>query len=131
MVSGLGIRILELFVDPAVFRALEAEQRSVFMVADGPLRPRVITALHYPPALRDAGIEGTAVVATIVDPNGDVAAAEVMSAGRPSGSGRVPRGSARPRRRRFRAGTSAVPAGDSTRPRGPSWVYRSRRSLGW
>jgi TonB family protein len=47
---------------------------------DQPLRPRAITPLHYPPALRDAGIGGTVVIATVVGPNGDVAAAEVMSA---------------------------------------------------
>jgi hypothetical protein len=33
-VSALGIRMLELFMDPAVFGALHPAQRSVFMVAD-------------------------------------------------------------------------------------------------
>jgi hypothetical protein len=34
VVSALGIRMLELFMDPAVFGALHPAQRSVFMVTD-------------------------------------------------------------------------------------------------
>lgn len=66
---------LERFTPPVAADRLVADS-----LLDAPLQRASFPMLHYPPALRDAGITGSVVVGSVVDPAGAVLAAEVMAA---------------------------------------------------
>jgi len=66
---------LERFTSPVTADKLVADS-----LLDAPLERVSFVPLHYSPALRDAGIAGSVIVASVIDPTGAVLAAEVMAA---------------------------------------------------
>jgi len=66
---------LERFTPPVAADKLVADS-----LLDAPLQRVSFPPLHYSPALRDAGITGSVVVASVIDPTGAVLAAEAMAA---------------------------------------------------
>jgi TonB family protein len=66
---------LERFTSPVPADRLVADS-----LLDAPLQRVAFAPLHYPPELRDAGITGSVVVASVIDPTGAVLTAEVMAA---------------------------------------------------
>jgi TonB family protein len=69
---------LERFAPPVTADKLVADS-----LLDTPLQRVSFPRLNYPPDLRDAGITGTVVVASVIDPTGAVRAAEAMAATHP------------------------------------------------
>jgi TonB family protein len=69
---------LERFTPPVTADKLVADS-----LLDTPLQRVSHPPLHYPTDLRDSGITGRVVVASVIDPTGAVRAAEVMAATHP------------------------------------------------
>jgi len=69
---------LERFTPPVTADKLVADS-----LLDTLLQRVSFPRLHYPPDLRDSGITGSVVVASVIDPTGAVRAAEVMAATHP------------------------------------------------
>ncbi len=65
--------------NPGRVGGVSSPESRAFFAFDSPPRPIHLSAPHYPPLARDAGLEGTVVVRITLDTSGRVVSAQVIS----------------------------------------------------